>query len=156
MSDVCLQPDALQLRTTLHARGPAAAIILDDEQVAAVGRGAKTPPVLVTVNGHTFRGRIGSMGGESLIGFNRGVREQCGVQAGDEIDVVIALDDRPRKVELPAPLAEALAADGAARAAFEALSYTNRKEMARAIASAKKPETREKRLAAVLERLRAA
>ncbi len=151
---MCLQPDALQLRTTLQPRGPAAAIILDDAQVAAIGRGARTPPVLVTVNGHTFRGRIGSMGGESLIGFNRGVREKCGVQPGDVIDAVIALDDQPREVELPPPLADALAADGAARAAFEALSYTNRKEMARAIATAKKPETRERRLAAALEQLR--
>ncbi len=96
---MCLQPDALTLRTTLEPRGPAAAVILDDAQVAVVGGGAKTPPVRVTVNGHTFRGRIGRMGGESLIGFSRAVREAAGVAPGDVVDVEIALDDQPREVD---------------------------------------------------------
>jgi hypothetical protein len=146
--------DPLRLRTTLHPRGPAAAVILDEGQVAALGGGAKTPPVRVTVNGYTFPGRVARMGGESLIGFNRAHREAAGVQPGDEVDVEIALDDQPREVELPEPLAEALAADAQARAAFEALSFTNRKEMARSIAEAKRPETRERRLAAALAELR--
>ena len=151
---MCLQPDALTLRTKLEPRGPAAAVILDDAQVAVVGGGAKTPPVRVTVNGHTFRGRIGRMGGESLIGFSRAVREACGVAPGDVVDVTIALDDQPREVELPAPLVEALADDDAARAAFDALSYTRRKEIARGIAEAKRPETRDKRVAAAIDALR--
>ncbi len=33
---------SLELKTKLVARGPAAAIVLDDHQVAAVGEGAKT------------------------------------------------------------------------------------------------------------------
>jgi uncharacterized protein YdeI (YjbR/CyaY-like superfamily) len=71
-----------------------------------------------------------------------------------EAPVIITLDDLPREVELPAPLAEALAGNDAARAAFEALSFTRRKEMARSVADAKKVETREKRLAAALAELR--
>lgn len=38
--------------------------------------------------------------------------------------------------------------------AFDALSYTHRKEHVRAITDAKKPETRAKRIAAMLDMLR--
>ena len=54
----------------------------------------------------------------------------------------------------PPPLAAALAADPGAAAAWEALSYTRKKEHATAIESAKKEETRERRLAKVMESLR--
>jgi hypothetical protein len=48
-----------QIRFTamLVARGPAAAVVLDDNQVAAVGEGAKRFPVVATVNGYTWRTR---------------------------------------------------------------------------------------------------
>ena len=144
----------LAFRAVLTPRGPAAAVILTDEQVAAIGRGAKTPPVRVTVNGHTFAGRIGRMGGESLLGFNRAVREACGVAVGDAIDVVVHRDDAPREVELPPALAEVLASDATARAAFDALAFSHRKEYARWIAEAKRDETRERRLAEALPAIR--
>jgi hypothetical protein len=38
------------MTTTLLERGPAAAIVLTDEQVRAVGEGAKRFPVVATVN----------------------------------------------------------------------------------------------------------
>ena len=41
-----------------------------------------------------------------------------------------------------------------AAAAWERLSFTNKNEIARSLEEAKKPETRERRLAAALERLR--
>ena len=43
---------AIRFSTTLQARGPAAAVVLDEAQVAAVGEGAKRFPVLATVNGY--------------------------------------------------------------------------------------------------------
>lgn len=135
------------IRATLAPRGPAAAVILTDAQVAAIGEGAKTPPVRVTVNGgYTFAGRIGRMGGESLLGFNKAVRAAAGVEAGDEIEIAVVLDEGPREVDVPADLAAALDADPATRAAFEALAYTRRNEYARAVADAKRPETRERRI----------
>ena len=45
----------LQFSTQLQARGPAAAVLLDDDQVAAVGEGARRFPVAATVNGYTWR-----------------------------------------------------------------------------------------------------
>ena len=47
-------------------------------------------------------------------------------------------------------LAAALKADPAAQAAFDALAPSHRKEYARWVADAKRPETREKRLAETL------
>ena len=68
-------------------RGPAAAVVLDDEQVAAVGEGAKRFPVLATVNGYSWRTTVSRMRGEFLVGLSRAVREQAGVEAGDTVDV---------------------------------------------------------------------
>ena len=82
------------------------------------------------------------------------MREQAGVEAGDTVDVELKLEASPREVEVPEPLADALAGDDAARAAFEGLAYTYRKEYARWISEAKRDETRQKRLAEVLQRLR--
>ncbi|MGW9111613.1 YdeI/OmpD-associated family protein [Microbacterium sp. NPDC055683] len=144
---------ALTLHTTIHARGPAAAILLDDAQVAALGS-AKNPPVVVTIDGATARLRIARMGGENMLGLSKSARAQLGVEIGDEVDVEIALDDAGRTVEVPPELAAALAADGVARTAFEALSFTRRKEIARSIAEAKQEATRTRRLEKALADLR--
>jgi len=53
-----------------------------------------------------------------------------------------------------ANLAKAIARDKKASAAWDRLSFTNKKEVARSLEEAKKPETRERRLAAALAKLR--
>jgi hypothetical protein len=143
----------VRIRATLEPRGPAAAVLLTDEQVERIAGGAKTPPVRVTVNGHTFTGRIGRMGGESLLGFNRAVREAAGVDAGQELELEIVLDSAPREIDLPPELTVALAADATAREAFDALSYTHRKEFARWVGDAKRTETRERRASETIRML---
>jgi hypothetical protein len=138
----------------LLARGPAAAVVLDDAQVAEIGEGAKRFPVVAMVNGHTWRTSVARMGGEFLVGLNREVRTAAGAEAGDEVDVTLELDTAPREVELPEDLAAALASDPAAKAAFEGMSFTHRKEYARWITEAKREETRSRRVEQALERLR--
>jgi Bacteriocin-protection, YdeI or OmpD-Associated/Domain of unknown function (DUF1905) len=145
---------SIRLSTTLVPRGAAAAIVLDEEQVAEVGEGAKRFPVIATVNGYSWRTTVTRMGGEFLVGLNRGVRQEAGVEAGDDVAVEFELDKSPREVELPQALAEALAQDAEARAGFERLAYTHRKEYARWIRDAKRDETRHRRIAQALELLR--
>jgi hypothetical protein len=145
---------SLRLTTTLVERGPAAAVVLDDDQVAAVGEGAKRFPVVATVNGHTWRTSVTRMRGEFLVGLNRAVRDAAGVEAGEEVEVELALDSAPREVDVPPALAEALAGDAEAAAAFDRLSHTHRKEYARWVAEAKRDETRARRVAQTLERVR--
>lgn len=143
----------LRLHTTLAGRGPAAAIILTDEQVAAFGAG-KAFPVAVTIDGRTARLRLARMGGQNMIGFSKAVRAELGVEIDQEVDAMIRVDAAEREVEIPQALADALDADPALRAAFEALPYSARKEHARTVAEAKQDATRERRVAKIVEALR--
>ena len=145
---------SIRLTTHLQPRGPAAAVVLDDEQVAQVGDGAKRFPVLATVNGHSWRTSVARMGGEYLVGLSRAVREAAGVEAGDKVEVVLELDRAPREVDVPEALAVALAGDPAAKAAFDGLAFTHRKEFARWVAEAKREETRQRRVEQALQMLR--
>ena len=145
---------SLRAKVTLVARGPAAAVVLDDAQVAAVGEGAKRFPVVATVNGYTWRTTVTRRGRESLVGLNREVRDGSGTQAGDTVELELALDTAPREVTVPDALATALAADHKAREAFDSLSFTHRKEFARWIEGAKREETRDRRVVQALQMLR--
>ena len=71
------------------------------------------------------------------------------MEVGDEVDVTVSLDSQEREVEVPADLAAALDAAGQ-RAAFDALTHTRRKELARSVTEAKRPDTRERRIASAV------
>lgn len=145
----------LRLRTVLQPRGPAAAVVLTDEQLTVIGEGAKTPNVEVTVNGrYTFSGRIGRMGGENLVGFNKANRTAADVVSGYEVDVVIRLDGTARTVDVPDDLVAAFAGVPGARQAFDELAYSHRKEHVRSIQDTKRPETRAKRMDQVVAAVR--
>lgn len=144
----------LRLHTTLTGRGPAAAILLSDEQVDSLGAG-KAFPVAVTIGERTARLRLARMGGENMIGFSKAVRADLGVEIDQEVEAVIRVDGAERTVDVPTALAEALDADPALRSAFDALSYTARKEHARAVTDAKQDATRERRITKILDGLRA-
>lgn len=143
----------LKMQATLQPRGPAAAVVLDDAGVQVVGEGAKRFPVRATVNGYTWRTSVARMRGEFLVGLSRAVCEAAGVKAGDTVEVELALDTAPREVDVPAQLAEALKANPAALAAFDALAYTHRKEYARWVEEAKREDTRERRITKAIEML---
>jgi hypothetical protein len=144
----------IEIETVLQKRGPAAAVVLDEAQVEVVGEGAKAFPVKATINGFTWDGRVTRMKGEFLLGMSRDVRIGAGAEAGDAVRVRIVLDAAPREVELPDALMRALAGDGDARAKFEALALSHRKEFARWIAEAKRDDTRDRRVGQTLEMLR--
>lgn len=143
---------ALHVQTTLEPVGPATAIELTDAQVEELG-GGKRAAVRVTIGDRTARLRLAGMGGCNLIGLSKAARRELQVEIGDTVDALIELDEAERIVDLPDDLAAALqTAD--LRAAFDALSYTRRKEAARGVAEAKRTETRERRIAAVVDALR--
>lgn len=143
----------LRLHTVLTGRGPAAAILLTDDQVASLGAG-KAFPVAVTIGGRTARLRVARMGSENMIGFSKAVRADLGLDIGQQVDAVIRVDSAERTVEVPPELAAALDADPALRSAFDALSYSVRKEHARSVAEAKQEATRERRIAKIVDALR--
>jgi Bacteriocin-protection, YdeI or OmpD-Associated/Domain of unknown function (DUF1905) len=116
--------------------------------------GRARPPVKVTIRGHTWRTTPGVYGGVAHIGLNREVRAATGVDAGDRVAVALELDTEPRTVRVPADLRKALAAEPPAKAAFAALSFTHRREYVEWIEEAKRPETRARRIAGTVERVR--
>jgi len=145
----------VKFRATVELGGKTATgIEVPEDVVAALGSGNR-PPVRVTIGGHTYRTTVARMGGRFLIGLSAENRTAAGVAAGDQVDVEIEPDTEPREVEVPADLAEALAHDQTARANFDGLSYTHRKEWVRWIEEAKKVETRATRLARTVDSLHA-
>jgi uncharacterized protein YdeI (YjbR/CyaY-like superfamily) len=91
--------------------------------------------------------------GTYCLGVLKSIQEAAGVGQGDMISIELELDTAPRTVELPEDLAKAISGDKKATAAWEALSFTNKKEMARSVEEAKRPETKERRLAQAIETL---
>jgi bifunctional DNA-binding transcriptional regulator/antitoxin component of YhaV-PrlF toxin-antitoxin module len=116
--------------------------------------GKARAPVRGTVNGTAYRTTVAVYGGIPMIGFNRELRERAGISIGDKVEVTVELDEEPRTVELPSTLKAALDNDATARAAFDALSYSHRREYAEWVAEAKREDTRARRVARTLEQLR--
>jgi hypothetical protein len=123
------------------------------EVVDNLGSGRR-PKVRATINGHTYRSSIASMGGRFLLGINAGVRAASGVAAGDEVVVELELDADERVVAVPADLAAALDADPAVRATFDALSYSHQSRYVIAVEGAKAAETRRRRIDKTVGELR--
>lgn len=116
--------------------------------------GSKRVPVKATVNSAVYRGSIVRMGGRYVLGIPKAFREAAGIKAGDNIVVTLELDADERTVTIPDDLAAELKKDKRLAAAWDELSFTLRKENARSIEEAKKPETRARRLEKTLELLR--
>lgn len=123
------------------------------EVVAALG-GRGRIPVRATFDGVDYRGSIVSMGDGRVLGVLKAIREQLAKAPGDRLTVTVELDDVERTVAIPDDLAAALDAAGAgARAAFDALSFSHRREHIASIEDAKRPATRARRVATTVERL---
>ncbi|MFE7802215.1 YdeI/OmpD-associated family protein [Nocardia sp. NPDC057440] len=115
------------------------------EVVAALGEGAR-PPVTITINGHSWKSRVALMRGRYLLGLSNANRQAAGVAIGDEVEVELELDTQPRVVVEPPDFARALDDAPVARAAYDNLSYSRKREHVHAIESAKKPDTRRRRI----------
>jgi hypothetical protein len=137
-----------------HGR-TATGIEVPAQVVTALGSGRR-PKVRATVNGHTYRSSVAVMGGRFLLGISAEVRAASGVAAGDEVDIDLELDTDVRTVDVPADLAAALDAEPAARAAFDALSYSNQSRYVLAVEGAKTDQTRQRRIGRTVDDLRQA
>lgn len=145
--------EPVTFRTTIaEARTNATGIVVPPEVVESLASGKK-PAVVVTVEGHTYRSTVASMGGRFLIPVSAEHRAASGVVGGQEVEVTLTLDTEPRVVEVPADLREALDADEAARASYASLSYSRQRALVEPIGAAKTAETRARRLAAALAAL---
>ncbi|HEY0577103.1 MAG TPA: YdeI/OmpD-associated family protein [Pseudonocardia sp.] len=145
----------MRFRATVELGGKTATGIQVPAEVVTGLGSHRRPSVRVSVGGHTYRTTVAPMGGAYFVPLSAENRTAAGVAAGDEVDVDIELDVEPREVTVPADLAAALAGQSGAGEAFEALSYSRRKEHVRQVETAKAAATRERRIAKVLDSLRA-
>ena len=102
--------------------------------------------VRATINGYQYRSSLSPMGGYHVLPVNATVRREAHVAAGDKVRVELERDTEPRTIEIPEDLRRALER-AKALTRFETMSYTHRKEWINAINDAKRPQTREKRIA---------
>jgi hypothetical protein len=144
----------MRFRTTILTTGKSAAgIVVPPEVVAALGSSRK-PAVRVTIRGYTYRSTVATIDGRFMVGVSAENRTAAGVAGGDEVDVDMELDTAPRTVAVPDDFAAALAAEPAARAFFDGLSYSQRQWFVLGVTGAKTAETRQRRIDAAMDRLR--
>ncbi|MFN0012735.1 MAG: YdeI/OmpD-associated family protein [Phycisphaerales bacterium] len=106
-------------------------------------------PVLVGLNGYTFRSTIFRMCGDTFVPLRQSHQDGAGVKPGQRVEVTLTADDKPREVGLPKDMKAALKKAGVLDR-FEAMSFTHRREYVEAYTGAKKPETRDRRLKACI------
>ena len=116
--------------------------------------GRARPPVKVTIRGHTWQTTPGVYGGVGHIVVSRAVKAATGVDAGDRVRVTMELDTEPRTVEVPRDLRAALDREPESARAFDRMSFTHRREYVEWVEEAKRPETRARRVAGTVERVR--
>ncbi|MFJ4170513.1 YdeI/OmpD-associated family protein [Paenarthrobacter sp. NPDC089714] len=144
----------MEFTTTIVGDGNKAGIVVPEEIVEALGAG-KRPPVVVTMNGQSYRSSIAVMGGKYMVGVSSANRELTGVSSGDTLEVGLEVDTQPRVVEVPEDLAAALDAEPDAKAFYGTLNYSAQRRYVEPIGDAKTPETRARRIAKVVADLKA-
>ena len=143
----------MKFRAYVEPPEPMRGLEVPQQVVEALG-GGKRPRVIITINGHSWPSRVAIMRGRYLLGLSNANRRAAGVVTGEEVEVEVEFDAEPPVVVEPADFACALDADPAARAAYDRLAYSHRREHVRAIESAVKPETRARRIEQALAMLR--
>ncbi|GAA2778183.1 YdeI/OmpD-associated family protein [Streptomyces showdoensis] len=143
----------MKFRSQVEPPEPMRGLEVPPEVVAALGGGAR-PPVTITVNGHSWKSRVAILRGRHLLGLSIANRRAAGVEIGEEVEVELELDTEPRVVAEPPDFARALDDDPLARAAYDDLTQSRKREHVRAVESAKKPETRRRRIEKVIATLR--
>jgi len=101
-------------------------------------------PVKVTINGYTWRSTVGNRGGRQYIVVNSDARRGAGVKAGDVVTIALEPDFEKREIKIPLPLQKALGAKLTQR--LNSLSFTHKKEFIVWYSTAKKEDTRTRRV----------
>jgi hypothetical protein len=100
-----------------------------------------------TINGFLFRSNIQPMDGRHVLTLNKQLQAGAKAKPGDMVAIVMERDTEEWTVAPPAELAKAFRQSKEARAQWDKLAYTHRKEFAQWISGARQEETRERRAA---------
>jgi hypothetical protein len=141
--------------TTIAQPNPGGVLLVEIPGALVTKLGAgKRVPVRVTLNGAKYRSTIAVYGGRYYLPARKEVRDAAKLVPGGRARVSLEVDAAPRTVKLPADLARALS-EAKLRPAFDAFSFTRRKEFVESITSAKRPGTRTARVTKTLAEVRA-
>jgi hypothetical protein len=144
--------EIMKFRTYVEPPEPMRGLEVPPEVVESLGQG-KRPRVTIAINEHSWKSSR-DHAWPLLAWLSNANRQAAGVVTGDEVEVELEFDPEPRVVAEPADFARALRADPIARSAYDRLPDGRKREHVRAIESAKKPETRIRRIEKALAALR--
>jgi hypothetical protein len=144
----------LEFTVKLEGKGTSVAWLNAPFDVVKIFGTRARVPVRGTINGFAFRSSLMPMAGCHGMAINKTMREGAGVKAGETVRVVMERDEGERTVEAPALLKKEMAKSKTAQASWKKLSFTNKKEIALSISSAKQEETRQRRLAKAMNILK--
>lgn len=107
-----------------------------------------------TVNGFPFRNSLMPEGdGTHSMMFNKQLQAGANAKAGDRVRVVLEPDQGEREITTPPELEEALRTNPKAAGLFAELTFSQKKEYADWISSAKQQATKQNRAAKAVELL---
>ena len=139
--------------TILNAGGGGAFVDVPFDVEKAFG--AKKPNVKATFDGVPYRGMLARMGTDyHILIILKSIREQIGKSFGDKVRITVELDTEPREVEVPKDLMRELKQNKEAKAFFDKLSYSHKREYVMWINEAKKEETWQNRIVKMIEMLK--
>lgn len=116
--------------------------------------GVKRLKVKVKFDNVEYRGSVVRMGLPCyMIGITKEIRSKIGKSFGDKISVELEKDDEERKIELPEDFKEMLILNEKSYEFYESLSYSHQRKYFQWITSAKKEETRMKRIEEAIKKL---
>ena len=116
--------------------------------------GAKRVKVKAKFDGVDYRGSIVSMGqGCYMIGITKAIRNQIGKSYGDNVFVEVEKDEEVREIELPIDFKTELEKNEEALKYYNNLSYSAQRKYYQWITSAKKEETRKRRIMEAISKL---
>ena len=137
----------------LTASGKSATGIEMPQSIVEGFGAGKRVPVVVTINGYSYRSTVGPYRGANMLPVSAENRAGAGIEAGQRITVTLEHDTEPRLVEVPDDLAAALNVSATARAAFDALSFSSQRAHVLQVTGAKTGDTRARRVAKVVSEL---
>ena len=122
----------------------AVGIQVPEPSMAALGP-ARRYPVIVTIGEYRYRNSVTWYKGAFMISLSSEHRAAGGLAGGDNITVVLEIDDAPRVTEVPDELRSALGAAGVLEG-FQALSASKQKSLIAPWSAAKTDATRDRNL----------
>lgn len=151
-----IDPGLIEFEAEMQGEGGGTWVDVPVDLKQTFGKG-NLVPINAMFNGRVpYQGILAMMGGpQPMLLVRSDVREALGAQVGDRLQVRIELDTAPRVVNLPDDAAALVEANPDAAATWEKMSPGHRRDYARWIEDAKRPETRQRRVEETVRKLAA-